>query len=57
MVFGITFFVIYLGYQASDTIRNGIFDLNVYDVFSVYNQTTDSYDQVRECGNKTVPDR
>ncbi len=46
-----------LGYRVIDTIRDGIFQLETYDVYAEYNASANVYDTVGNCSiglNETI---
>ncbi|CAD6193671.1 unnamed protein product [Caenorhabditis auriculariae] len=43
-----------LGYKVVETLRTGIVEFSIFDVYSQYNHTTKHYDTVPFCGNATM---
>ncbi|CAP36607.1 Protein CBG19336 [Caenorhabditis briggsae] len=43
-----------LGYKVVETLRTGIIEFNIFDVYAQYNATTNQYDTVDHCGNATL---
>jgi hypothetical protein len=42
--------LLFLGFKDTDTIRHGIFEIEIYDVYSRYNPSNNSYAVVDSCG-------
>ncbi|CAI4224651.1 unnamed protein product [Auanema sp. JU1783] len=43
-----------LGYKVTETLRSGIVDPSIFDVYAAYNHSTNSYQVVDHCGNATL---
>ncbi|CAB11776.1 Phosphate transporter [Caenorhabditis elegans] len=43
-----------LGYKVIETLRTGIIEFDIFDVYAQYNETTHQYDTVDHCGNATL---
>uniref|UniRef100_A0A1I7XLK3 Phosphate transporter n=1 Tax=Heterorhabditis bacteriophora TaxID=37862 RepID=A0A1I7XLK3_HETBA len=45
---------ILLGYRVTETLRSGIVEMNIFDVYSQFNHSTNRYDIVPSCPEATV---